>query len=109
MAFSKERLKQFDDYDDIRRERLTPKEIKVQDAAIRRKVAALRSMQKSITSELERFMAEEGIGINELTRRLKTSSRQTSRIMKGEANVTLATLAEVAAVVGAKAKIVFEK
>jgi hypothetical protein len=29
--------------------------------------------------------------------------------MKGEANITLATLAEVAAVIGVKAKIVFEK
>jgi plasmid maintenance system antidote protein VapI len=66
------------------------------------------SMQETISAALARYMAEEEIGINELTRRLNTSSRQTSRIMKGEANITLATLAEVAAVMGLKPKIVFE-
>ena len=109
MGYPKKRLNQFDDYDQIRRSRLTPKEIKAQDAEIALEVAALQSMQESISAELARYMADEGIGINELTRRLNTSSRQTSRIMKGEANITLATLAEVAAIMGAKPKIVFEK
>ena len=109
MAYSKKRLSQFDDYEQIRRSRLTAKEIKAQDAEIAREVAALKSMQESISAELARYMADEGIGINELTRRLNTSSRQTSRIMKGEANITLATLAEVAAILGANANIIFEK
>ena len=54
------------------------------------------------------FMAREKIGINELTRRLHTSSRQTNRIMAGEANITLATLAELAALMGKRPKIIFE-
>ena len=109
MTFAKKRLNEFDDYDKIRRQRLTPKEIKAQDGEITREVAALQCMQESISAALARYMAEEGIGINELTRRLSTSSRQTSRIMKGEANITLATLAEVAAIMGATPRIVFER
>jgi hypothetical protein len=109
MAYSKKRVAEFDDYKDIRGTRLTAQQIKAQDSEIGREVQALKSMQESISAELARFMADEGIGINELTRRLQTSSRQTSRIMKGEANITLATLAEVAAVIGVKLKIVFER
>ncbi len=108
MAFSKKRLKQFDDYDDVRRTRLSAKEIAARDAEVEREVEALKSMQETISAALARYMSDEEIGINELTRRLQTSSRQTSRIMKGEANITLATLAEVAALIGVKPKIVFE-
>lgn len=108
MAINKKRLKQFDDYDDLRRKRLSAKEIAAQDAEIEREAEALITMQETISAALARYMAEEEIGINELTRRLNTSSRQTSRIMKGEANITLATLAEVAAVMGLRPKIVFE-
>lgn len=69
---------------------------------------ALKVMQESFTKEIAHFMAKEDIGIVELTKRLKTSTRQTSRIMKGEANVTLATLAEIAAYMGKVSRIVFE-
>ncbi len=109
MKYSTKRVKQFDDYDKIRRKRLTAKEISDQDKEIKLEVMALKAMQESISAELARYMANEGIGVNELTRRLNTSSRQTSRIMKGEANVTLATLAEVAAIMGARPKIIFER
>jgi transcriptional regulator with XRE-family HTH domain len=109
VGYSKARLDKFDDFEEIRRNRLTSKEMKLQDAEVALEVAALQSMQECISTELARYMAEEGIGINELTRRLNTSSRQTSRIMKGEANITLATLAEVAGVIGVKARIVFER
>jgi plasmid maintenance system antidote protein VapI len=53
-------------------------------------------------------MEKEKIGLNELMRRLDTSSRQTSRLLKGEANLTMASIAELAAVMGKKARVVFE-
>jgi len=53
-------------------------------------------------------MAKEHIGFNEFTRRLGTSSRQTSRLIKGEANLTLATLAEISSVIGKHPKLTFE-
>jgi hypothetical protein len=39
---------------------------------------------------------------------METSTRQSARILKGEANLTLATIAELAAVMGKRARIVFE-
>lgn len=109
MHLSKKRFEQFDDYDDIRRSRLSKEEIKIQDSEISKELEILKSMQESITAEVAKFMSKEGIGINELTKRLHTNSRQTSRIIKGEANITLATLAEVSSLMGVSAKIIFEK
>ena len=108
MANHKRNLKNYDDYDDIRSSRLSKNERLAQDKAIKAEADIIRSMQESVSAAIAQFMASEGIGINELTRRLETSSRQTSRIMKGEANITLATLASIAALMDKKAKIVFE-
>ncbi|NBX18747.1 MAG: hypothetical protein EBR09_15445 [Proteobacteria bacterium] len=71
-------------------------------------IAAMRALQESVSSAVATYMAKEKIGFNELTRRLDTSSRQTSRLLKGEANLTMASIAELAAVMGKKARVVFE-
>lgn len=106
--FTKERLDSFDDYDDIVAKRLSPKERRAIEAEAEQELAALHAMQESVSLALAEFMANESIGINELTRRLQTSSRQTSRLMKGEANATLATIAAIASLIGKQAKLVFE-
>jgi plasmid maintenance system antidote protein VapI len=53
-------------------------------------------------------MKEQGIGFNELTRRLQTSTRHTSRLLKGEANLTMGSVAELAALMKKKPRIIFE-
>ena len=106
--FTKKQLDSFDDYNEIRRSRLNADEIKKIDIEAHAELDALAAMQESLTREIAAYMAKEDIGIVELTKRLQTSSRQTSRIMKGEANVTLATLAEVAIYIGKVPRIVFE-
>ena len=109
MTITKERAQSFESYDDLRGELMTPGETAAQDAAVARELAALRSMQDSISQAVTSFMALNEIGFNELTRRLKTSSRQSSKIIKAEANLTLATIAELAALMGKKARIVFDE
>jgi hypothetical protein len=106
--YTKKQLARFDDYDDLRKARLNSNEIKKIDREASDELEALKAMQESLTREIAAYMAKEAIGIVELTKRLATSSRQTSRIMKGEANVTLATLAEVAILIGKMPRIVFE-
>jgi len=106
--YSKKRMDSFDDYDDMRKSRLTADEMKKIDREASDELAALSAMQESLTREIAAYMAKEAIGIVELTKRLETSTRQTSRIMKGEANVTLATLAEVAVHIGKVPRIIFE-
>ncbi len=106
--FTKKQLEKFDNYDDIRKSRLSSDEMKKIDYEAANEIDALKSMQESLSREIVIYMAEESIGIVELTNRLETSTRQTSRILKGEANVTLATLAEVAALLGKVPRIVFD-
>ena len=60
-------------------------------------IAIIRALQESVSSAVATYMAKEKIGFNELTRRLDTSSRQTSRLLKGNANLAMASIAELAA------------
>lgn len=90
----------FDDYEDIRHELLTPEQIQKNEKEAALEIAALCSMQESLSREIAAYMSAHGLGFVEFTKRLGTSTRQTSRILKGEANVTLATLAEVAVHIG---------
>lgn len=108
MGISKERLAQFDDYEDIRRDLLTPEQIQRNEEEAALEIAALRSMQESLSRAIAAYMSDNELGFVEFTKRLGTSTRQTSRILKGEANVTLATLAEVAVHIGKVPKIIFE-
>lgn len=105
---TREEIDKFESYDDVRRELFTPEEIVENDRRVERDLAALRAMQEDVSSAVAEYMAAEKIGFNEFTRRLETTARQTSLIMKGQANLKLATIAELASVMGKRARIVFE-
>ncbi len=105
---TREQIEKFESYDDVRRELFTPKEIAANNRRVKRELATLRAMQEDVSSAVVEYMAAEKIGFNEFTRRLDTTARQTSLIMKGQANLKLGTLAELASVMGKKARIVFE-
>lgn len=102
------RAQNFKKYDDLRKDIFTKEEIAELDSEIALEVSAIHSIQEAISKELVSFMAKEDIGFNELTRRLGTSARQTSRVIKCEANLTIASIAEIASVMGKKPKIIFE-
>jgi plasmid maintenance system antidote protein VapI len=53
-------------------------------------------------------MAKEEIGVPTLTERLQTSTRQAYKIVNGEANVTLATIAALSQVLGKRPRLVFD-
>ena len=55
----------------------------------------LRSLQEDVSKAVANYMAEEKIGFNELVRRLNISPAQASNIQSGRANLTLATIAHV--------------
>ena len=76
-----------DERDDIHRSALRRAEIR-------------RSLSETISKAVAEYMAREHIGFNELTRRLHMSSATTSKILRGDANLTLDTLAAVAVVLG---------
>ena len=56
---------------------------------------ALQSLQQSISMAVTEYVAKENIGFNELVKRLGTSPAQVAKIQKGEANLTMASLAHI--------------
>jgi cyanate lyase len=97
------KVKSFKDYLE---KRLAPEEIAEIEEAARVEYETFVMLQKDIATTISNFMTENNIGFNELVRKLGKSPTQVSRIMKGEANLTLATVAQLFALMGRKAHIV---
>lgn len=55
----------------------------------------LRSLQEDVSSAVASYMVKEKIGFNELVRRLNITPTQASNIQSGKANLTLATIAHI--------------
>lgn len=63
-------------------------------------VKIFKSLQDLVTSSLESYMEEHEIGFNELVRRLDASPTQVAKMRRGEANLTLSSLAHLFATLG---------
>ena len=80
--------------------RLNKKEIAEIEAQALLEKQALKNLQDDISKAISKYMIKEKIGFNELVRRLDTSPVQVSKIQKGEANLTIASLAHIFALLG---------
>jgi plasmid maintenance system antidote protein VapI len=58
-------------------------------------IKTLKMLQEDISKAVIHYMSENGVGFNELVRKLGKSPTQVSKIIKGEANLTLATVAQI--------------
>lgn len=74
-------------------------------AALEKKV--LQNLQNDISKAIAHYMTKEQIGFSELVRRLDASPSQVSKIQKGTANLTLASLAHIFALLKCTPHIVF--
>lgn len=90
------RTKKFSDYLTTR---LSSTEIIELEAQVLREKTILETLQKDIAHALESYMAAEEIGFNELIRRLDMSPTKASNIRKGKANLTLASIAHLFALI----------
>lgn len=62
--------------------------------------AAINSLKADVSSAVINYMAKNNIGFNDLVRKLGKSPSQVSKIIKGEANLTIATIAQIFAIMG---------
>jgi DNA-binding Xre family transcriptional regulator len=69
---------------------------------------AIKQLQRDVSHAVTKYMEEEKIGFNELVKRLGVSSAQVTKIRKGEANLTLTSLAHIAALFKRQPHIIFE-
>ena len=100
------KLKKFDDY---LKKRLDKAEISSIEQQASLEAESLLSLQEDVSKAVANYMAEKDIGFNELVCRLDTSSSQVLKIQKGEANLTLASIAHLAALLNKEPHIVFKE
>ena len=70
---------------------------------------ALMTLQNDIVGAITNYMKDERIGFNELIRRLDVSPSQLTKMKKGKANLTLASIAHIFALLKRKPHLVFKK
>ena len=101
------KLDHLPEWNDVRKEVFSQEELGEIDREVSAELRAIEELQESVSSEVAAYMAREKIGFNELTRRLHSTPRHTSKIVKGNCNLTMASIAEIASLLGKKAKVVF--
>ncbi len=100
------KTKSFQEYLEKRLSKEEIIEIKGQAAL---EVKFLKSIQKMLAKTLIDYMEKNKIGFNELVRKLDWSPSKISKIQKGEANLTLASLAHFFALLGKEPQDIFKK
>lgn len=98
------KAKNFKDHLD---KRLDSKEIMVMKEQAELENESLQTLRHDIAAAIAKHMEETGMGVNELTRKLGISPSQAAKIRKGQANLTVASIAHVAAFLGKKAHLIF--
>lgn len=88
-------------------QRLSKSEIREIEHQVKLEQDALYSLQNDITKAIDVYMEKENIGFNELVRRLDISPTHAAKIQRGEANLTLGTIAHIFTLLGQKPHLVF--
>lgn len=107
MKFDASKLSQFQTLDDLEKEVLSSDEINKIHAQAEARSMRRRALAEDVSKEIAAYMAREGIGYNELTRRLNVSPATTSKLLKGSGNITLETITQIAELVGKTPHILF--
>ncbi len=93
-------------FEDHLASRLSKQEIAEIEKAAKIEHESLEMLQHDVSKAVINYMAKNNVGFNDLVRKLGKSPTQVSRIIKGEANLTLATIAQLYAFMGQRAHIV---
>lgn len=72
-------------------------------------VKILRSIQEAISNAISDYMATNDIGFNELVRRLDSNPTHITKIQRGQANLTVSSLAHILALLGKEPSEIFSK
>ena len=99
-------LKNFDDYI---KTRLSKKEIADIEKQAKRETKIFKSWQEGIVRTVNDYMKKNNVGFNELVRILDISPTQVAKIQKGEANLTLASMAHIFTSLDQEPQLVFKK
>ncbi len=88
---------------------LNKKEISEIEEQAELEVKIFKAIQYGITKAINEYMKANDIGFNELVRRLDASPTHVAKIQRGEANLTLSSLAHLLALIGKEPQEVFKR
>ena len=88
---------------------ITKKEISEIERQANLEKKILEGLQEEISHAMTSYMEKNKIGFNELVKHLDVSPTHIAKIQKGEANLTLSSLAHLFASIGQEAHITFKK
>ncbi len=89
--------------------RLNKSEIAEIEKSAKLEMEFLQSLQADISKAVARYMMVEKIGFNELVRRLNISPTQVSKMQSGSANLTLASIAHLFALLKMRPRLVIKE
>jgi hypothetical protein len=96
-------------FQDLVEKRFTKKEIAEIERQAELEARAIRSLQKSVSVAVAEYMEKNKVGFNEMTKRLNSNPAQLIKIKRGTANLTLASVAHIAALLGQEPFLTFKK
>jgi transcriptional regulator with XRE-family HTH domain len=96
-------------FDDLVKKRLTKEEIAKIKQKAKLEAQIFRSMQEELKNKVNAYMIKHDLGFNEMIRRMGTSPSQFSRIQKGQANLTMASIAHISAQLDSPTTLQFKK
>ncbi len=97
------KTKNFDTYLESR---LSKQKIKQIERDAKMEYETMIALKKDISSAINNYMESNQLGFNDVVERLGKSPSQVSRIIKGEGNLTLSTIAQIYAFMGKRAHLV---
>jgi transcriptional regulator with XRE-family HTH domain len=89
--------------------RLSPEEIAEVKEQARLEVKYIRAIQSALSDSMDEYMKKNKVGFNELVRRLGSSPSHVAKIQRGEANLTVSSLAHILAMLGKEPNDIFKR
>jgi antitoxin component HigA of HigAB toxin-antitoxin module len=80
--------------------RLNEKDIAEIESAAQMEYKAIQALRDDISKAIIQYMSKNDVGFNDLVRKLGKSPSQVSKIIKGEANLTITSIAQIFAIIG---------
>lgn len=96
-------------FQDLAQECLTKAEIAKIEKQAKFELKVLKSLQKCLKVVIDDYMKQNDVGFNDLVKKLHSNPRQVSKIQQGKANLTLASIAHIAALLEQEPTIIFKK
>lgn len=94
-------------FQELLEKRLTRDEIAEIEKQASLEAKILRYIQQSISDAMTDYMQKNDVGFNELVRRLNSSPAHVAKIQKGQANLTVASMAHILALLEKEPRDVF--